>query len=818
MAINYYANIGMIGSDIELNRNQLILPVIDNETTQPAAGVSVQGQMYFDTTAGDKTMYYFDGTNWISMDGSSGGVTSVIAGTGIGVDQATGAVTVSNTGVLSVDTTDGTWIDLTPNTAANGDVTVTADLSATGFAGTGNTQFLRGDNVWATPAGGGTMSSWDLSATTGTTAAIEDTDEVIFTGVGIATAVTTAGQVSTITLTNSGVTSIVAGTNITISGATGAVTINGTANTTSLGIANDAGANQFTVGADDLEFAAAGGASVAFDNTNKRVTYTAPSNTNETYTLPVAAGGANSAVLNLTAGGSGSGIKSAVTINGTTSQIAISETAGNNGQVTVGLPSAVTIGGLFTSGSISTGAISGGVATLTGASLSGVIDMNSNQINELADGTLSGDAVNYGQLLSATSGNSEFQGGYNADTNTPDLDSNPSTSIQQGYFWAVTDSGTFFAETVQPGDLIFANQDNPGATFSNWTVVQSGQEVAGEGASDGATTKGIAGFDSATFSVTANGFVTSDIYGGASTLGVVPSGGGATTFLRGDGTWVVPTNSNTQRGAGVGLTLNGNIIDANVNATVQTVAKQGVSATAARTYELQVDSSDQLVVNVPWTDNNDDTGITGVTLATAASTGSPLSESITGRELTLTSHTYAGTTLVGYVPTGGDATKFLRGDGTWVVPTDTTGVDTVSASTADALLGLSSTPTSGDVVVGLDINGMNAVSAGNSIDRFPIYDASATANGYLTGALLADLIRSENSYKQTLTAFTTGTTIAANAVVHDLNSFDVSVHLYDENTKETIHAEIDRTSVNIVSITGNSYPVGNITVLVSKIG
>ena len=63
MAINYYANIGMIGSDIELNRNQLILPVIDNETTQPAAGVSVQGQMYFDTTAGDKTMYYFDGTN-----------------------------------------------------------------------------------------------------------------------------------------------------------------------------------------------------------------------------------------------------------------------------------------------------------------------------------------------------------------------------------------------------------------------------------------------------------------------------------------------------------------------------------------------------------------------------------------------------------------------------------------------------------------------------------------------------------------------------------------------------------------------------------
>jgi|TARA_B110000967_G_scaffold124166_1_gene126840 hypothetical protein len=826
MAINYYANIGMIGSDIELNRNQLILPVIDNETTQPAAGVSVQGQMYFDTTAGDKTMYYFDGTNWISMDGSSGGVTSVIAGTGIGVDQATGAVTVSNTGVLSVDTTDGTWIDLTPNTAANGDVTVTADLSATGFAGTGNTQFLRGDNVWATPAGGGTMSSWDLSATTGTTAAIEDTDEVIFTGVGIATAVTTAGQVSTITLTNSGVTSIVAGTNITISGATGAVTINGTANTTSLGIANDAGANQFTVGADDLEFAAAGGASVAFDNTNKRVTYTAPTNTNETYTLPVSAGtavtGFTVADVDLTAGGSGTGIKSTVTFAGKDSEIEITETVGNNGIVKIGLPDDVVVTGSLDTNTlgVTTSATVGTTLSVSGIlTASGTINMVNSKILNVATGTAGTDGVNLAQVQTLVAGGSIFQGGYDAATNTPDLDTNPVTTIKTGYFWAVTESGTFFSEVVQVGDLIFANTDDPGATFANWTVVQSGQEIAEAGSVDATTVKGIAGFNDDAFTVSASGFVNSLVFSGTQ-KGVVPntSGNVATVFLNGQGAFSTPANDNTQRGAGTGLSLNGNDIDANVSATAQSVTKEGVSSATGRTYELQVDGSDQLVVNVPWTDNNDDTGITGVTLATAASTGSPLSESITGRELTLTSHTYAGTTLVGYVPTGGDATKFLRGDGTWVVPTDTTGVDTVSASTADALLGLSSTPTSGDVVVGLDINGMNAVSAGNSIDRFPIYDASATANGYLTGALLADLIRSENSYKQTLTAFTTGTTIAANAVVHDLNSFDVSVHLYDENTKETIHAEIDRTSVNIVSITGNSYPVGNITVLVSKIG
>ena len=826
MAINYYANIGMIGSDIELNRNQLILPVIDNESDQPAAGVSVQGQMYFDTTAGDKTMYYFDGTNWVSMDGSSGGVTSVIAGTGIGVDQATGAVTVSNTGVLSVNTTDGTWIDLTPNAAANGAVTVTADLSATGLAGDGDTQFLRGDNTWATPAG--SYTSWTLGATTGDDNEIADGDDVDFVGTtGISTSIATAGVKSTVTINNTGVTSIVAGTNITVSGATGAVTVNGTANTTSLGIANDAGTEQFAVtDTVDLQFAAAGGASVAFDVGNKRVTYTAPSNTNETYTLPVSAGtavtGFTVADVDLTAGGSGTGIKSTVTFAGKDSEIEITETVGNNGIVKIGLPDDVVVTGSLDTNTlgVTASATVGTTLSVSGVlTASGTIDMVDSKILNVADGTAGTDGVNLAQVQTLVAGGSIFQGGYDAATNTPDLDTNPASSIKTGYFWAVTESGTFFSEVVQTGDLIFANTDDPGATFANWTVVQSGQEIAEAGDTDATTVKGIAGFNDDAFTVTANGFVDSLVFNGTQ-KGVVPntSGNSATVFLNGTGAFSAPANDNTQRGAGTGLSLNGNDIDANVNATVQTVAKQGVSTTAARTYELQVDGSDQLVVNVPWTDNNDDTGITGVTLATAASTGSPLSESITGRELTLTSHTYAGTTLVGYVPTGGDDTKFLRGDGTWVVPTDTTGVDTVSASTADALLGLSSTPTSGAVVVGLDINGMNAVSAGEDIDRFPIYDASATANGYLTGALLADLIRTENSYKQTLTAFTTGTTIAANAVVHNLNSFDVSVQLYDETTKETIHAEIDRTSVNIVSITGNNYPVGNITVLVSKVG
>jgi hypothetical protein len=782
MAINYYANIGLIGSDIEFNYNELLLPVVDNETSAPATGNEVKGQMYMDTTS--NVMKFYDGTAWVSMDGSGSGVSGFTNANGTFVSAAvvnTNAKGLVSTGVI--------------------------DLSATGTPG--GTTFLRGDNVWATPAG--SYTSWSLEGDTGTAVNITDGLRVDFTGgTGISTAVSTATP-NLLTITNTGVTSIVAGTNITVSGATGAVTVNGTANTTSLGIADDGGTEQFAVtDTVDLQFAAAGGASVAFDSTNKRVTYTAPSNTNETYTLPVAAGGANSAVLNLTAGGTGTGVKSAVTINGTTSQIAISESVGNNGSVTVGLPSAVTIGGLFTAGSLditASAAIGADLSVGGDLDMTGVIDMNASKIRSLASGTLSGDAVNLGQVETLIAGTSAFQGGYNAATNTPDLDTSPATSIEQGYFWAVTEAGTFFAETVQPGDLIFANQDNPGATFGNWTVVQSGQEVAGQGATDGATTKGIAGFDSATFSVTANGFVTSDIYGGASALGVVPSGGGGTTFLRGDGTWVVPTDTNTQRAAGTGLSLNTNTIDANVNATVQTVAKESVSATAGRTYELQVDSSDQLVVNVPWSAGSD-TGVTSVSLALGASTGVPLDAAIVGRALNLTSKSYAGTTRVGYVPTGGSNTTFLRGDGTWVTPTDSTPVDSVTAATNADLDGMSVTPTTGAVVVGLDINSLTIESAPTTDE---CYVAVRTDDAGNVKTLIQDLLQ--------LHTFKSGTVTAYGAITHSLGTFDVMVQIYDETTKDTIHMEVERNSVNQVTISGTgTFPSGGVIVLVSRMG
>ena len=83
-----------------------------------------------------------------------------------------------------------------------------------------------------------------------------------------------------------------------------------------------------------------------------------------------------------------------------------------------------------------------------------------------------------------------------------------------------------------------------------------------------------------------------------------------------------------------------------------------------------------------WAAETDtDTGITSVTYAVGADETSPLTGTITSRALELTSNKYGGATKVGYVPEGGTAITFLRGDGTWVTPTATTAASDGSPST-----------------------------------------------------------------------------------------------------------------------------------------
>lgn len=263
-------------------------------------------------------------------------------------------------------------------------------------------------------------------------------------------------------------------------------------------------------------------------------TVTFPTNTNETYTLPVAAGGANSAVLNLTAGGTGSGIKSSVTINGNSNTVKVTESTGNNGSVTLDLQDDVTITNDLTVG---------GELTVSGTGQSSF----GGQVTVPTTPSAATDAASKAFVLSETAGVGTFQGAYNASTNIPALSGGSNVAMNQGDFYVVSVAGTaFFSTQLEPGDFIFADADitaGSSPALSDYTVVIADQNIAGAGSSDGTTQKGVAGFNSAHFNVTANGFVSSDIYAGGSTLGIVPAGGVGTTFLRGDGTWAVPVDT-----------------------------------------------------------------------------------------------------------------------------------------------------------------------------------------------------------------------------------------------------------------------------------
>ena len=122
----------------------------------------------------------------------------------------------------------------------------------------------------------------------------------------------------------------------------------------------------------------------------------------------------------------------------------------------------------------------------------------------------------------------------------------------------------------------------------------------------------------------------------------------------------------------------------------------GYTQTATRDYPVTL-NNEKMLVTVPWTDTvtslttagtsgastlisgvlnvpnyaDTDVGITtAVVKASTISTGFGISEVVNARELELYPHYYAGGNNVGFVPTGGTGSLYLKGDGTWAsIPT-----------------------------------------------------------------------------------------------------------------------------------------------------
>ena len=81
---------------------------------------------------------------------------------------------------------------------------------------------------------------------------------------------------------------------------------------------------------------------------------------------------------------------------------------------------------------------------------------------------------------------------------------------------------------------------------------------------------------------------------GSAGLVPAPTAGKQTSFLRGDGTWVVPTNTTY----------------AKANTTTLGLVMIGYTENG-KNYPVELDSSGKMYVNVPWTDTNTTYGVVG---------------------------------------------------------------------------------------------------------------------------------------------------------------------------------------------------------------
>ena len=68
MAINFL-------NDVSFNKNEIIQPVLENQTGDVSAGTPVDGQLYYDTT--NNQVKYGEGGSWIALATGGGSVTSV---------------------------------------------------------------------------------------------------------------------------------------------------------------------------------------------------------------------------------------------------------------------------------------------------------------------------------------------------------------------------------------------------------------------------------------------------------------------------------------------------------------------------------------------------------------------------------------------------------------------------------------------------------------------------------------------------------------------------------------------------------------------
>ena len=369
----------------------------------------------------------------------------------------------------------------------------------------------------------------------------------------------------------------------------------------------------------------------------------------------------------------------------------------------------------------------------------------------------------------------EFKGGFNANTGAIDGGGNLTSggsrvAVAVGDMYVVTVAGDFFgnsATPLTPGDSVICQEAAAAGTSveADFIVVQSDTDLAtlstvGIGNVNASTgilvsySNGTATVTNADLGSSQDIFKTiavsgqSNIVADSNSDTLTFAAGGATSITTNASTDTVTISSvNTEYSAMTTSTLGLGKIRYDNNSTP---AANSQSTTTGRTYGVTKNSSDQLIVNVPWTDNSGP-------------------------------------------------------------------VDDVTAMTTNNKKGITVSPTTGNVQVGLSISGLPGSAILADDDVFAAYDDSANSNAKFTATAIKTYIGDTRTFSNTGPS-SAGTSYTISAATHGLgiDSTLISVQLIEVSTGNTIFADVNRGANGLITISfAQSQGVDSVKALLS---